>query len=180
MPVSDIGSLPGIMQEVALLNPAGIIELGVGFGKIGVLCREVLEAVHGRCHEDTWQSKVIGIEGFESYRNPCWNVYTDVLIKDFRKDYEEIKGWDLVMMIDSLEHCEKAEAKVILATLVKNNRHIIVSVPIGNCPQGAEFGNDFECHRSIWNGPEEFDTYQSKVLHNGVCCSVSIRGEYEK
>lgn len=177
MPVSEITTIPPILAEVVTLNPPAILELGIGFGKYGVLCREVLDAVHGRCSPRSWKHKIFGVEGFADYENPCWSVYNEVAIADFTKHYHKIKNWPLVLMVDSLEHVEKVEARAILHHLVTNNRHIIVSVPVGERPQDAVFGNEYERHRSTWNGPSEFMNYRYKVLHNGVCCAVSITGE---
>lgn len=175
MPVSEIATMPSVMAYVATLNPAGIVELGVGFGKVGVLCREVLEAVHGRVHPSEFQGVLVGIEGFPRYDNPCWSLYNRVIIEDFRKYYTHIRGWPLVMMIDSLEHVDREEAFTILDYLVANNGCVIVSVPIGQCPQGACFGNELETHRSIWL-EHDFDKYKHTRLHKGVCLAVAIHG----
>jgi hypothetical protein len=179
MPVSDVDNLAPILHEVVRLNPSGILDLGIGFGKMGVLCREVLDAVHGRCQVNDWRTIICGVEGFESYENPAWGAYTKVTIADFRTMYEKVVGWPLVMLIDSLEHLERPEADVILRYLVVHNKQVIVSVPVGECPQEAVFGNEFERHRATYQGPKDFESYTCKVLHNGVCCVVSIKGEYQ-
>ncbi len=28
---------------------------------------------------------------------------------------------------------------------------LVLAMPFGDCPQGAEYGNDFETHRSVWS-----------------------------
>lgn len=177
MPVSEMSNIAPIMQEVVRLRPKVVVDLGVGGGKYGVLCREALDWVHGRCAPETWQAMIVGMEGFESYRNPAWSCYTNVEIVDFVAVYEKIQNCDLVMMIDSLEHLDMPTAKTVLETLVKNNKHVIISVPIGECPQGEVFGNTYEKHRSTWSGPRDFLKYNFRVLHEGVCCVVSIKGE---
>jgi hypothetical protein len=176
MPVSDVSNIAPILNEVVRINPEGLIELGVGFGKYGALCREVLDAVHGRCRPDQWEHRIFGLEGFMKYNNPVWGAYDQVFQGDFAQCADGIKGWPLVMMIDSLEHLEKAEAQTLLHQLVENNERVIISVPVGNCPQDGVFGNDYEKHRSTWSGPGEFSAYNYRVLHQGVCCVVSIKG----
>jgi hypothetical protein len=173
--VSDISNIEPILNEVARIKPAGICELGVGFGKYGVLCREVLEAVEGRCRPDQWQTLIVGVEGFPEYNNPCWQVYNVIKTEDFRQSYEKVTGWPLVMMIDSLEHVEMTEAQTILRYLVENNQRVLISVPLGNCPQDGVFGNELERHRSTWTGAE-FRDYDYRVLHKGVCLVVIIQG----
>ncbi len=44
MPVSVYNHVPAVLEEVQRLNPHTVMELGVGFGKWGVLVREVLDA----------------------------------------------------------------------------------------------------------------------------------------
>ncbi len=175
IPVSDLGSIVPILTEVLLTNPEGTMDIGVGFGKYGVLCREVLEAVHGRCAPDTWEKRIVGIEGFEAYRNPAWDVYDEVQVADFTKVYESIVGWPLVLMIDSLEHVDKVTGEIILEYLVRNNGRVIVSTPVGECPQEGVFGNEFERHRTTFT-TSSFNKYAHRVLHSGVCHVVSIKG----
>lgn len=178
MPVSDLGSIQPILNAVCRLQPKGILDLGIGLGKYATLCREVLEAVHGRCRPDQWEVEICGVEGFEAYANPCWGMYNSVAIEDFTQHYEKIAGWPLVMMIDSLEHVRKDLAYTILDYLVANNKNVIVSVPLGFCPQGAEFGNSFEVHRASWHNGD-FDKYPHEVLHHGVCLAVLLKGSIE-
>lgn len=178
MPTSDIGAVPSIMHEIVRLNPEGVIELGVGFGKYGALCREFLDAAHGRIKPDTWAHYLSGVEAFSDYRNPLWSMYDEVLHQDFTKTYTDTEGWPLVLMIDSLEHVEKPLAHEILSTLLQNNAHVIISVPLGLCPQGTVFGNPFETHRSTWLHEDEFAKYNPTVLYKGICLSLSMKGAY--
>lgn len=175
MPVSSFQNINPILNEVARRKPRTVIDLGVGFGKYGVLCREVLDAVNGDCRKDQWKHTIVGIEGFPQYVNPCWDVYDTIVKADFREYAEKVVGWDLVLMIDSLEHTKRDEAEIILDQLVEHNRRVIVSVPIGVCPQDGVFGNHFEEHRSTWSG-DEFKKYKADILHRGICHVVSIKG----
>lgn len=176
MPVSDIGSIGPILYCVQRLQPKGILDLGCGFGKYGVLCREILEAVHGRCRPDQWENTICGVDGFKDYANPCWGVYNNVAIEDFSRHYEKIVGWPLILLVDSLEHVNKELGITILDWVVKNNQNVIVSVPLGFCPQSAVFGNSFETHRATWV-MADFDRYRHEVLHVGVCGVVLIKRE---
>jgi hypothetical protein len=176
VPVSDISNIEPILREVVRLQPKRIYEAGIGFGKYGALCREVLEAVDGRCRPDQWQIEINGVDGFPAYNNPLWATYNNVVTADFRNIYGQISGYDVVLVIDSIEHVEKAEALTILYHLAQANRHLIVSVPVGDCPQDACFSNEYERHRSTWKGPGEFAAFNYRVLHSGVCVVVSIQG----
>ncbi len=178
MPISDYRHIPQVLDEVYALQPERTLELGVGFGKWGVLLREVLDAMYGRCRPDQWTRQIWGVEGWEDYRNPCWEAYTGVDVGDFRNENTwALRGWDLVLMMDSLEHLFPEEGREFLAQLVENNKRVIISVPNGFMPQDeAVYGNELEKHRTTFHGPE-FDAYDHKVLHLGLCRVVSIKGK---
>ena len=151
------------------------MELGVGFGKFGVLCREMLDGIYGRCRPDQWLRSIYGVEIFEPYRNPAWDCYTAISICNF--ETQEISGYDLVLMVDSLEHLESAVGEAFLAHLVERNRHVIISVPNGPMPQNeAVFGNEHERHLTTYYG-REFNRYDPALLHLGLCRVVSIKGK---
>lgn len=174
MPTSDFANIEPIMSEVHRLQPERMIELGVGFGKYGVLCRETLDGIYGRCREDQWTRKIYGVEIFEAYRNPAWECYDGVQIADFST--EEISGFDLVLMVDSLEHLEPERGSEFLAHLVENNRRVIISVPNGPMPQDEPvFGNPHERHLTTYYG-REFYRYDPCTLHLGLCRVESIKG----
>ncbi len=174
MPVSDYHGVSDIMGEIQRLHPKSVLDLGVGFGLYGVVCRQILDAQHGRCAEDDWEALLIGWEVFNDYNNPCWDVYDMVNIGDFTKHPQ--KEFDLVLMIDSLEHIKPERGRPFLAELVKRNKHVIVSVPNGRMHQGEVHGNPHEAHLWTFTELEEFAGYKYKVLHRGVCTVVSIEG----
>lgn len=174
MPVSAWQGVSAIMDEIDRLAPKSVLDLGVGFGKYGVLCRELLDARHGRCRPEQWQTRIVGYEAHRAYVNPCWHVYTCVIENDFTK--YAARGFDLVLMIDSLEHLEPNVGKRYLWELVHQNKQVIVSVPNGLMEQGEVYGNAFEAHKWTFNGTEEFEQYEFKLIHQSVCTVVSIKG----
>ena len=174
MPISDMAAVPAIVAEVYRLQPERMIELGIGFGKYGALCREALDAMYGRCRPDQWRREISGVEGFAGYRNPAWDCYTRWEVRDFTDPAPA--GWPLVLMVDALEHLEPERGREFLAGLVAHNAHVIVSVPLGRMDQGPTFGNDFECHRTTYHGPELLAYPGARQLHRGMCLAVSIPG----
>lgn len=174
MPVSDYHAVSDIMGEIQRISPKSVLDLGCGFGKFGVLCREILDARFGRCHPDQWEAKIDGFEVFRDYCNPCWNTYDHVWQGDFRGS--PVADYDLVLMIDSLEHMPMDEGRPFLRGLVQRNKHVIISVPNGRMDQGETFGNPHEAHLWTFNGTKEFEPYYFKVIHQSVCTVVSIEG----
>lgn len=177
MPTSCYTHIPQVLDEVYALQPERTLELGVGFGKWGVLLREILDAIYGRCRRSQWQREIQGIEVFASYDNPAWDVYNDVLIENFVDSPSD--GWDLVMMMDSLEHMTPEVGRPFLAGLVERNKHVIISVPNGPMPQNeAVYGNEHERHLWTFNNLEEFERFDNvKTLYRGLCTVVSIPGK---
>lgn len=178
MPISDWHGISDIMNEVVRLAPKSVLDLGAGFGLYGALCRNYLDALHGRCHDYQWQTHIWGVEAFEGYRNPMWDVYNGVDAADFTGDRLTWKkaGWDLVLMIDSLEHLTPDAGAKFLDDLVENNRHVIVSVPNGHMEQGAAHGNEYETHRTTYQVEHFWRFEGAAILHMGVCIVVSIPG----
>lgn len=176
MPISDLHGLPAIADEIYRLQPKSVLDLGVGFGLYGAVCRQVLDAMHGRCRPDQWKTQIHGSEAHESYLNPLWLAYTSIGIEDFTDPDPGPSGYDLVLMIDSLEHLDPETGSAFLDRIVANNRHVIVSVPVEYCPQGATFGNPYEEHRTHYKG-NEFERHSPVILHRGLCQVMSIRGK---
>ncbi len=175
MPWSVIENVPPIANEIQRLNPKRTIDLGVGLGLYGVIARQLLDGIHGRFDSGSWTAEIVGVEGFAAYWNPCWDSYSHVKVRNFAD--EPPVGWDLVLMVDSLEHLEQGHAELFLDGLVANNRHVIISVPNGPCVQpDAVHGNAFEIHRATFY-PNSFDRYGAKILHLGYCIVASIPGK---
>jgi hypothetical protein len=177
MPVSDLNNITPIMNEVWRLGPSSVLDLGIGMGMYGMLCRQLLDIGQRRLDPKQWTTLIVGVEGFTEYKNPLHDyAYSSVMYEDFTKgDY---KGFDLVLMIDSLEHIEKSVGHTLLDRLLQNNKRVIVSCPTGEnyLEQGAVFGNEFERHRAHWT-EDDFELRGGRTLHKGICIVSSIRGE---
>ncbi len=176
MPISSWQAISDITAEIVRINPKSVLDLGVGFGLYGAICRNYLDAMHGRCSSDKWEAEIIGYEGHSAYQNAAWYLYDKVHTADFSQFSQFGDSFDLVLMIDSLEHLAPSEWKHFLDMLVYNNRNVIVSVPNGVMEQGAAHGNELERHRTTFYGPE-FDCYNHTLIHCSLCRVVSIRGK---
>ncbi len=178
MPISDWDNISPIMREIVNIvpQPASILDLGCGGGLYGALCRNYLDFRFGRLAPGDWRTFIHGVEIFEKYDNPTWNCYDQVSCADFQK--QDLFEYDLVLMIDSLEHLPPAVGWRLLDELVQNNRRVIVSVPNGIMPQGETFGNPHEAHLTTYR-IEDFVRFKEryKILHHGLCVVLSIEGD---
>ena len=143
------------MDLIISVKPFSVLDVGSGFGKYGVLCREYLELWDGR-YEYEFLRRIDGVEVFENYITPLHkyiynNIYTENIINLVNNlDY----SYDLVLLIDVLEHFSKEEGISLLNNLLKKNKGILVSTPKKPSPQQDVFGNAFEIHKSLWKKGE--------------------------
>uniref|UniRef100_A0A7V4TH12 Glycosyltransferase n=1 Tax=Candidatus Caldatribacterium saccharofermentans TaxID=1454753 RepID=A0A7V4TH12_9BACT len=153
MPLSFVQAIPVIIEQVAHLKPSSILDVGIGFGKYGVLLREALELPYERYARSRWKVKIDGVEAFEGYRNPIHEfAYNRVFYGRIEEILSSLGQYDVILLIDVLEHFEKEEGKKLLQDLLLHARKsLLVSTPRFPAPQGAYLGNAFEAHKSRWH-----------------------------
>jgi hypothetical protein len=149
MPSSRYDIIPFVLDRVMEYNPKSILDIGIGFGKWGVLFREYLDIWNTKTGYKDRQVEIIGIEGFSGYKNSIWKVYDKVYIGSIL-DMKEItsKEYDLIFMGDVIEHFTKKQGLELLSKLKYKN--IIIITPGMVSPQQAVYNNLYEVHKSEW------------------------------
>jgi len=157
MPSSRPNAIPTTVHVVRQLDPASILDVGVGFGKWGLLFREYTdirasETDSHRYQKAAWKIRIDGIEGFPRYLTPVHEyVYDRVhvgLVQDLVDGLEE---YDVVHVGDMIEHLPKAQGMQILEKLLQRARKaLIVSTPKYDTHQADSVANELERHRSVW------------------------------
>ena len=151
MPVSDYHQISDVMHVVEQVKPRSVLDIGVGFGKWGMLCREVLDVYYGRVHKPSWSTRVDGVEIFEPYRNPLWSYCYDTVHRgDITALVSTLGHYDLMICCDVIEHFEKAEGKALVHRLLQSCGVLILTSPRGYHPQHAFNENEREEHKSGW------------------------------
>ena len=159
MPTSDYHQIPDVLHIVQVCDPRTILDVGVGFGKWGILCREVLEIYNGRVPSDVWVRTIDGSEIHEPYRNELWELaYDHVHIGNALEVLNSLQHYDLILCCDVIEHFEKADGLRLLRKLTEHGNVVVVTSPRGYQPQGPIYGNPFERHQSGW-GLEDFHDF---------------------
>ena len=130
MPSSQYYHISKIMEMIISVDPKSVLDMGSGFGKFGVLCREYLELWDGR-QKYEFNRRIDCVEVFQKYISPLYeyvydNVYNNNILEVAPK--LDIK-YDLILLIDVLEHFEKNDGVNLLKTLLANNECILVSTP---------------------------------------------------
>jgi len=132
------------------MKPRSVLDIGVGFGKWGHLCREYLDVWCGSTDREDWGVRIVGIEGFEPYIHPgSRHMYDEIVIGDAKEKIHEVGLFDLVIMNDVLEHFTRHWANCMLTNAVAISKAVLVVTPGSKWPQGALHGNEFERHRTV-------------------------------
>ena len=172
MPTSHFSQLNDIVKLIVLTNPKTVLDVGVGFGKYGFLSREYLELCDGRQQYNDWKRRIDGIEVFKKYLTPIHDfIYDHIYIGNAVDILPTLETkYDLILLIDIIEHFDYKEGMKLLEECKKHGRNIIVSTPKGFIPQKQSFGNPFEAHKFQWR-KKHFDRFGNRFF---VPHSVSL------
>jgi 2-polyprenyl-3-methyl-5-hydroxy-6-metoxy-1,4-benzoquinol methylase len=173
------------MDMVVLISPASILDVGVGFGKYGFLSREFLEVRDSKAEYGKWKRTIDGIEAYEGYLTPMHeHIYDEILIGNAIELLPKMKkDYDLILLIDVLEHLHRHEGEKLLDECIGRSGHVIVSTPKVIGGQTDSHDNPYETHRSQWT-KADFARFPSKFFvpnFNSIICyiggdAVRLRG----
>ena len=128
-----------ISHEVARLRPATLLDVGPGQGTYSDLLRGVTPGSSWSC-----------VEIFEPYVEmfELRRKYDVVHLVDIRS-FSWPTRYDVVILGDVLEHLTLADALRVWASARPHARHIVLSIPIVEYPQGVHYGNIHETHLHV-------------------------------
>jgi len=151
------------MELVQITKPQSVLDIGIGFGKFGFLCREYLELWDGRNIYDDWRHRIDGIEAFEKYITPVHDrIYDNIYTGDALSVLPTLETtYDLVLLIDVIEHFTIEDGLRLLEMCATRSKACIISTPHDVSSQGDCFDNSYEIHRSQWTW-EHFDSFENK------------------
>jgi hypothetical protein len=175
MPHSWHFPMTPVIDRVVRLQPRSVMDVGVGFGKWGLLIREALDFSQARLERTEWHTRIEGVEVFP-YRSPLheW-VYDEIIWADVLEVQDSIKDFDLVLMSDVIEHIEKPAAARLLRGLVERNRNVIVSTPLDYFTQDIA-DNDHEHHVSHWTRGDFDEFVYDYDVAGGAAMVVTLAG----
>ncbi len=162
MPSSRPNHIPIVLSVVRQLQPASILDIGVGFGKWGHLFREYTDIAQSendpaRYQRANWRVRIDGIEGHAAYLTPAHAyLYNTIFVGDMRTQILRAGDYDLIFLGDCLEHLDHADGEALLrACRVRARKAVLVTTPARPVQQSAVCGNPLEQHRSFWR-PRDF------------------------
>ncbi len=148
MPSSYIENIPPIMKCIERMAPKSVLDVGTGFGKMAFLIRERVDSF-------TWEMTIDGVEVWPEYlermakdNGTIWSPYDRLYFQDFN-EVTTSSCYDVVLMIDVLEHFTFHDGLDALKKACLMSKAVLISTPQGYL-QGAVGGNEYETHRSEW------------------------------
>jgi len=175
MGTSDAANIPFVVSELQRLQPKSVLDVGMGFGKWGVLAREYLDVWGGRCRPDDWQLRIEGVEIHAPYRNPIWDgVYDQVHIGDAQEVLRGLGRYDVGIFCDVIEHIDKEAGRRLLRELLEHCGHVILTTPLSFWEQDPVDGNDHERHVSLW-GWQDLIEYSGRCVELGSTFGAVLR-----
>jgi len=137
-----------ILTKLKEINPRQIVDVGCGWGAYHSLAA-------GQLPGAVW----IGIEAWAPYidKFKLFARYEQVLVADVRYLNWAMVQPDVVILGDVIEHMDKRDAARVWRAALEHSDWVILSIPLGEFPQGALDSNPFEIHRSTWSHEECMD-----------------------
>ncbi|RMD76006.1 MAG: class I SAM-dependent methyltransferase [Lentisphaerae bacterium] len=181
MPSSHWYQLNEIVELIVMTQPQSILDVGVGFGKYGFLCREYLELLDGRQKLHDWRRVIDGIEIFPKYITPLQKkLYTHIYIGNALDILPTLeKRYDLILLIDIIEHFDYEDGEKLLELCRERGKNIIISTPKINMPQSETFGNPYEAHKSFYK-KRHFKKFPDKIFIPNPFSLIVYMGENAK
>ena len=152
MPTSSYALIPEVAERLCHHQPKKILDVGIGLGMNGAVVRQWLDQGVA-----PWKRHLVGVEPWGSYRNPMWELYTEVVVdtvQNYLRNHPE--EFDFVLMTDVLEQIKRPEVKIIfdqLKSIMAPQGVILVGTSTYH-HEGAIYGNVYEEHRSVWNAAD--------------------------
>lgn len=157
MMTSFIENVPAIVTLVGKLKPRSILDVGPGFGKFGLMFREALLSMTAERGELLPQAdfRLDCVESCEYFWSLPWHgpLYDNHFHRDlFSLDLTVISTYDLVVLIDVIEHGDKNKWLAWLAAVLgAGHSRILISTPRQVVfYQEHYYGKDCPLHQSQW------------------------------
>jgi hypothetical protein len=141
------------IELVRKLDPRSILDVGVGFGRWGILFREFLEIWEHSRYDGKWERTIDGVEIFDGYiKNYHKHFYNNIFIESALTYLENTeKHYDLIHFGDVIEHMTKENGEKAIDLALERSEYVLINIPIGkHWGQEALGDNPYEAHQSVW------------------------------
>lgn len=161
MASSFSAQIPAIIHLLQKLAPKSVLDIGKGFGKYGFLIHEYLGIDNTKRLNPSLSMaqqsavKIDAVEVDDDLMLPHLNqFYNEAFFGDVFSIYKNLDNYDLILMVDVIEHLEKEKAIELLKYFISKNSKILIATPIHFFQQEL-YKSDYEHHVSHW-APGDF------------------------
>jgi len=141
MPHSRREGKPWLIEKIVALNPASILDVGVGAGTYWNLLHDKIDA--------TWTGVEIFAPYVETYG--LTEKYDRLIVGDFLT--ESLEPHDVVILGDVLEHVARDQAQMMWDK-ARSLGTVFLVLPLDHFEQGEVNGNPHETHLHHWAADE--------------------------
>ncbi len=148
------------------LDPKSILDVGVGFGRWGILFREFLEIWDNGRYNGKWQVAIDGVEIFPGYIKDYHKYFYNEIYLGNALEFLETTGntYDLINFGDVIEHFTKEEGVKLIELALKKGKIVLINIPIGrHWAQEGTQENPYEEHKSVWYN-NDFTGYKNNII----------------
>ena len=150
MTCSRPSALAPMCNRIIEKNPASVLDIGIGFGKIGFLAREYTDVRLGRYFN--WQTRIDGIEIFEKYVTPLQRaIYSNIYVGNAIDILPTLGDYDMIICSDMLEHLSEKDGVFLLGAIKEKSKFAMIVTPMRVLQQEALYNNEHERHISAWS-----------------------------
>ena len=160
MASSFIDQTPAIIHLVQKLRPGKILDIGKGFGKYGFLFHEYVGIDNTKkinpaiSLKEQSQIQIDAVEVDPDLMLPHLSqIYNDIYFGDVLEIYQQLPVYNLILMIDIIEHINKEGAVKLLQHFLKQGTSIIIATPKDFFEQEL-YESKFENHVSHWSAKD--------------------------
>ncbi len=180
MPTSHYTQISKIVEIIFRLRPQSVLDIGIGYGKYGMLAREFLELWLKYKPYEERKIRIDGVEAFPEYINAGHRHYYDeIFIGNALDKVPTLGQYDLILIIDVLEHFTEQDGLELVKQCQTKGKHILISTPLDIGDQGPVFGNEFERHRFQWKRKhsKQFAPVTFFWNHHSLLCLIGPEGK---
>lgn len=163
MPTSNLAIAPMVLHFVHEVPHTSVLDVGPGWGKYAVLIRETF---------NERPKRIDAVEMWEPYieEHRLGVLYDEVLGGDVC-DLEHFDEWDVVLMVDVIEHIDKERALLLLDRI---GCRVVISTPVDWFSTGPNLPPT-EAHVSHWTPDDFTDTGRVERMAENHIGGIIVR-----
>jgi len=172
MPTGHFDHINLVVEILMKIQPKSVLDIGIGYGKYGMLAREYLDYAHFKKREVI----IDGIEGFGEYIQAGQRFYYDhIFVGDARTILPTLSQYDMILLLDTVEHFNLEDGLQILRNCQSLAKYVLIATPLDIGIQGAVYGNEFERHWFQWKKKDLFP-FAPIVFFNNAETLIALTG----